>query len=106
MELVKSWLETAQANNVLLAGRMGALMVRMLDIKDAVMSDAKGEPSDSSSDVDPVENVVAIPVLAPSVIHTCHRGRFFDSFSAILPPNSQHSLHSTFSFPLTNHPRP
>ena len=51
MEL-KSWLETAQANNILLAGRMGALMVRMSDIKDAVMSDAKGEPSDSSSDVD------------------------------------------------------
>jgi hypothetical protein len=33
-------------------------------------SDAKGEPSDSSSDLEPVENMVAIPVPGPSVITT------------------------------------
>jgi hypothetical protein len=33
-------------------------------------SDAEGEPSDSSSDLEPVENMVAIPVPGPSVITT------------------------------------
>jgi hypothetical protein len=45
---------------------------RVAEVEDAVMSDTDedGEvASSSSSDLDPVENMVAIPVLAPSVIH-------------------------------------
>jgi hypothetical protein len=72
MELVKSRLETAQENNTLLASRLSAFQVRLLKIEDVLMedADAEGEPSDSSSDQDPVENIVAIPVPGPSVVHT------------------------------------
>jgi hypothetical protein len=97
-----------------------SLQGRLSEVEDAMMegSDVVQEEvvSSSSSDLDPVENMVAIPVPAPSIIHTlveipeefvppilrpCHRGRFFNSFSAILQPNSQHSLHSSFYFLLT-----
>jgi hypothetical protein len=73
MELVKLWLATSQENNVLLASQLGSLQARLTNLEDTVMSDgddAEGEPSDSSSDLEPVENVVAIPVPGPSVIHT------------------------------------
>jgi hypothetical protein len=72
MELVKSRLETAQENNILLASRLSAFQVRILEIEDVLMDDAnaEGEPLDLSSDHDPVENVNAIPVPGPSVVHT------------------------------------
>jgi hypothetical protein len=72
MELVKSQLETAQENNVLLAGRLSAFQVRLLEVKDVLMedADAEGEPSDLSSDLDPVQNMVAIPIPGPVVVHT------------------------------------
>jgi hypothetical protein len=72
MELVKSQLETAQENNVLLVSRLSAFQVRLLEVEDVLMEDAnaEGEPSDLSSDLDPVENVVAIPIPGPSVVHT------------------------------------
>ena len=44
-----------------------------MDLEDMVMSDsedANGEPLDSSTDINPVENVVAIPVPGLLVIHT------------------------------------
>jgi hypothetical protein len=72
MELVKSRLETAQENNVLLASHLGAFQARVMDLEDVMLSeseDAKGEPVDSS-DSEPVENMVAIPIPGPSVIHT------------------------------------
>ena len=51
------------------------LQGRLLEVEDAMMEESKGEnaevpSSSSSSDLDPVENMVAIPILAPSVIHT------------------------------------
>jgi hypothetical protein len=65
-------LETAQENNVLLAGRLSAFQVRLLEVEDVLMEDvdAEGEPSDSSSDLDLVKNIVAIPIPGPSVVHT------------------------------------
>jgi hypothetical protein len=48
-------------------------MGRMLEIEDVVMSDSKdanGELSDSSTDIDLVENMVVIPIPGPSVVHT------------------------------------
>ena len=51
-----------------------ALQGHVLEVEDAVMEEPKEEDaevlSSSSSDIDPVENMVAIPVLAPSVFHT------------------------------------
>jgi hypothetical protein len=73
MELVKLRLVTAQENNVLLASRLASFQAQLSDLEDMVMEeseDAKGEPSDSSSNLEPVENMVAIPILAPSVVHT------------------------------------
>jgi chromosome segregation ATPase len=50
------------------------LQNRVGEIKDAVMEESEGSgrevASSSSSDLDPIENMVAIPVLAPSIIHT------------------------------------
>jgi hypothetical protein len=49
------------------------LQNRVGEIEDAVMEESEGDGqevvSSSSSDLDPVENMVAIPVPAPSVIH-------------------------------------
>jgi hypothetical protein len=72
MELVKLQLVTVQENNVLLASRLSAFQVRLLEVEDAMMedADAEGEPSDSLSDLDPVENMVAIPIPGPSVVQT------------------------------------
>jgi chromosome segregation ATPase len=72
LELVKSYLKTAQVNNEPLVLRLSNFQIHLTDIEDAVMesSDAEGEPSDSSSDLEPVENMVAIPVPGPSVITT------------------------------------
>ena len=43
-------------------------------VEDAMMEESKEENaevlSSSSSDLDPVENMVAIPILAPSIVHT------------------------------------
>ena len=51
-----------------------ALQGHLSEVEDAVMEESEEEGaevlSSSSSDLDPVENMVAIPVLAPSVIHT------------------------------------
>jgi hypothetical protein len=51
-----------------------SLQGRLAEVEDAVMEDSEGVQeevaSSSSSVLDPVENMVAIPVLAPSVIHT------------------------------------
>jgi hypothetical protein len=72
MELVKSQLETAQENNILLASRLLAFQVRLLEVEDILMedTDAEGEPLDSSSNLNPVENVIAIPVPGSAVVHT------------------------------------
>jgi chromosome segregation ATPase len=73
VELVKSRLETAQETNILLVSRLGAFQARVMELEDALMEgseDAKGEPSESSSDLEPVENMVAIPIPAPSVVRT------------------------------------
>jgi hypothetical protein len=51
-----------------------SIQARVAEVEDAVMEESEegGEEvvSSSSSDLDPVENMVAIPVPAPSVIHT------------------------------------
>jgi predicted nucleic acid-binding Zn-ribbon protein len=51
-----------------------SLQSRISEVEDAVVDESEGAPeevaSSSSSDLDPVENMVAIPVLAPSVVHT------------------------------------
>jgi hypothetical protein len=51
-----------------------SLQGRLSEVEDTVMEESDGVQeevvSSSSSDLDPVENMVAIPVPAPSVIHT------------------------------------
>jgi hypothetical protein len=50
-----------------------ALQGRVTEVEDAVMEESEGGEevvSSSSSDLDPVENMVAIPVPGPSVVHT------------------------------------
>jgi hypothetical protein len=51
-----------------------ALQSRVTEVEDAVMEESEGSGgevvSSSSSDLDPVENMVAIPIPGPSVIHT------------------------------------
>jgi hypothetical protein len=50
------------------------LQNRVGEIEDAVMEEVEGDGqevvSSSSSDLDPIENMVAIPVPAPSIVHT------------------------------------
>jgi chromosome segregation ATPase len=58
-----------------LAALLLSVQSRVTEVEDAVMADAEedgdGEVlSSSSSDLDPVENMVAIPIPGPSVIHT------------------------------------
>ena len=47
---------------------------RLSEVEDAVMGEPEEEDaevlSSSSSDIDPVENMVAMPVPAPSIVHT------------------------------------
>ena len=51
-----------------------ALQGHILEVEDAMMEESEEENaevlSSSSSDLDPVENMVAIPVPAPSIVHT------------------------------------
>ena len=51
-----------------------ALQVRLAQVEDAMMEESEEEDaevlSSSSSDLDPVENMVAIPIPAPSIVHT------------------------------------
>ena len=50
---------------------LSSLNNRVMELEDTVMEDTEGEEAgSSSSDFGPVENMVAIPVPTPSVIHT------------------------------------
>jgi hypothetical protein len=67
-------LDIFNASNPLLATFITSIQTHVDDLEDAMMEelDTKGSlagPLDSLSDVDPVENMVAIPVPAPSVVH-------------------------------------
>jgi hypothetical protein len=69
-KLVNSLTHTADLVALVLS-----IQSRVMELEDAVMEESKegdgGEVlSSSSPDLDPVENMVAIPVPAPSVIHT------------------------------------
>jgi hypothetical protein len=69
-KLVNSLTHTANLTSLILS-----VQARIAEVEDAVMEESEegdgGEVvSSSSSDLDPVENMVAIPVLAPSIIHT------------------------------------
>ena len=49
-----------------------SLQGRLPEVEDAVMEESEEENTEvpsSSSDLDPVENMVAIPIPAPSVVH-------------------------------------
>ena len=73
VEMLKSQLETFQENTVLLSNLVASLQGRVAEVEDAMMeeSNAEGEVvSMLSSDLDPVENMVAIPVPAPSIVCT------------------------------------
>jgi hypothetical protein len=67
-KLTDSLLRSSDLVNLVLA-----LQNRVGEIEDAVMEESEGSGpevvSSSSSDLDPIENMVAIPVPAPSVIH-------------------------------------
>jgi hypothetical protein len=73
-------LETSHATNILLASLITSIQSRVGELEDVVMEDvekldAEGEiveslDSLSSTDVDPVENMVVISVPAPSQIHS------------------------------------
>jgi chromosome segregation ATPase len=67
-KLTDSLLRSADLVNLVLA-----LQGRIAEVEDAVMEESEGGEevvSSSSSDLDPVENMVAIPIPGPSVIHT------------------------------------
>jgi hypothetical protein len=68
-KLTNSLLHSSDLVNLVLA-----LQSRVSEVEDAVMEESEegGQEvvSSSSSDLDPVENMVAIPVPAPSIIHT------------------------------------
>jgi hypothetical protein len=67
-KLTDSLLRSADLVNLVLA-----LQGRVSEVEDAVMEESEGGEevvSSSSSDLDPVENMVAIPVPGPSVVHT------------------------------------
>jgi hypothetical protein len=68
-KLTDSLLRSSDLVNLVLT-----LQNRVGEIEDAVMEESEGSGrevvSSSSSDLDPIENMVAIPVPAPSVIHT------------------------------------
>jgi hypothetical protein len=68
-KLTDSLLRSSDLVNLVLA-----LQSRVSEVEDAVMEESEEDGrevvSSSSSDLDPVENMVAIPVPAPSIIHT------------------------------------
>jgi hypothetical protein len=67
-KLTDSLLRSADLVNLVLT-----LQGRVAEVEDAVMEESEGGEevvSSSSSDLDPVENMVAIPIPGPSVIHT------------------------------------
>jgi hypothetical protein len=68
-KLTDSLLRMADLTNLVIS-----VQSRLSEVEDAVMEESEegGEEvvSSSSSDLDPVENMVAIPVPAPSIIHT------------------------------------
>jgi hypothetical protein len=58
-----------------LAALLLSIQSRVTEVEDAVMADSEEEGegevlSSSSSDLDPVENIVAIPIPGLSVVHT------------------------------------
>ena len=73
-----------------------AVQGHVSQVEDAVMEESEEEdievPSSSSSDIDPVENMVAILVLAPSVIHT-----LVEIPEEFVPPILQSSLSVTLT---------
>ena len=90
-------LENSLGLIVLLSMLVTSVQTCVGDLKDAVMeeSDAKGEVvslSSSSTDMELVENLVAIPVPAPSIIHTLVPVKFLLEYIPL-------SLHSTPSPP-------
>jgi hypothetical protein len=68
-KLTNSLLRMSDLTNLVLS-----VQSRVAEVEDAVMEESKESGaevvSSSSSDLDPVENMVAIPVPAPSVVHT------------------------------------
>jgi hypothetical protein len=68
-KLTDSLLHSSDLVNLVLT-----LQNRVGEIEDAVMEESEGGgqevESSSSSDLDPIENMVAIPVPAPSIVHT------------------------------------
>jgi hypothetical protein len=68
-KLTDSLLRSSDLVNLVLT-----LQNRVGEIEDAVMEESEGSVpevvSSSSSDLDPIENMVAIPVPAPSIVHT------------------------------------
>jgi hypothetical protein len=68
-KLTDSLLRSSDLVNLVLT-----LQNRVGEIEDAVMEESEGSGpevvSSSSSDLDPIENMVAIPVPAPSIVHT------------------------------------
>jgi hypothetical protein len=68
-KLTDSLLHSSDLVNLVLT-----LQNRVGEIEDAVMEESEGSGpevvSSSSSDLDPIENMVAIPVPAPSIVHT------------------------------------
>jgi hypothetical protein len=68
-------LEHTLAHVANLASLLLSVQTRVAEVEDAVMEgteeDAEGEVlSTSSSDLDPVENMVVIPIPGPSIVHT------------------------------------
>jgi hypothetical protein len=64
-----SFLRMSNLSNLVIS-----LQSRVSEVEDAVMEESEDDggevASSSSSDLDPIENLVTIPVLAPSIIHT------------------------------------
>jgi hypothetical protein len=91
VEMLKSRLETSQATNVLLSSLVSSLQGRITELEEAVIeesdNDAKGDVVSSSLlDLEPVENMVAIPIPAPSVVHTLVPMEFIPPSLCSSPP--------------------
>jgi hypothetical protein len=93
-KLVNSLTHTANLVTLILS-----VQARVAEVEDAVMEESEeGDAevvSSSSSDLDPIENMVAIPVPAPSVVHT-----LVEIPEEFVPP----ILQSSSSVPLTPSP--
>jgi hypothetical protein len=89
MEIEETWRKDLEAKVVFLEEKLTnsllhmsdltnlviSLQSRVSEVEDAMMEESEGDNgrevvSSSSSDTDPVENLVAIPVPGPSVVHT------------------------------------